>query len=260
MKLNLSDLDLFNENDLDIDKKINFIFGKNGTGKSTIAELVLKQKNGNCDVKIFQGFESIIGEDKKLNAVVLGEENKQISLEIFQKKERIEALNSEISKIEKEILKPEEKNKENYFTNLERIKKEIDDKNKKIQKFYTEAAKKLCDENLVENSRTYNKKSFEREIPISKLLNNKEYLDYKNILKEESRTIEKIILPKINFEKYIEELNEILNLKVNPVIMIEEFNDNNEKRLFAEKGLHIHNPEDKCAFCGNVVSKNRIEN
>jgi len=58
---------------------VNFIFGKNGTGKSTITSLIAQTMNSDVDVRIFQGFDSVLGEDDKLNAVILGEENTKIN-------------------------------------------------------------------------------------------------------------------------------------------------------------------------------------
>ena len=80
VKIDLSSEILFKENEIDFEKKINFIFGKNGTGKSTISKL-LQEQNISYDLRLFQGFESVIGENNQLNAVILGEENKKINEE-----------------------------------------------------------------------------------------------------------------------------------------------------------------------------------
>ena len=44
MKIDLSSVNIFEDNELELDKKITFIFGKNGTGKSTITEEIKKLK------------------------------------------------------------------------------------------------------------------------------------------------------------------------------------------------------------------------
>ena len=64
----------------------NFIFGKNGTGKSTISKLIRKQAIDK-DVRIYQGIKSVIT-NGKLNSVTLGEDNvtAQKNIEIFEKK------------------------------------------------------------------------------------------------------------------------------------------------------------------------------
>ena len=88
MKIDLSSVNIFEDNELELDKKITFIFGKNGTGKSTITEEI-KKLNSDYDVSVFQGFNNIIDENHRLNAVVLGEENLIINTQIKQKKKEL---------------------------------------------------------------------------------------------------------------------------------------------------------------------------
>ena len=97
MKIDLSSVNIFEDNELESDKKITFIFGKNGTGKSTITEEI-KKLNSNYEVSIFQGFNNIIDENHRLNAVVLSEENLLINAQIEQRKKEIE-LKHQLSKI-----------------------------------------------------------------------------------------------------------------------------------------------------------------
>lgn len=64
MKIDLSSVNIFEDNELELDKKITFIFGKNGTGKSTITEEI-KKLNLDYDVSVFQGFNNIIDENHR---------------------------------------------------------------------------------------------------------------------------------------------------------------------------------------------------
>ena len=87
MKIDLSDEELFYEDEINFDKNLNFVFGKNGTGKSTLTKLLKKYGEQDYDVRVFQGFENMVGANNRLNAVILGEENNEIAQEIEIKKE-----------------------------------------------------------------------------------------------------------------------------------------------------------------------------
>lgn len=61
--LDLSDCDIFVDDSLLIDKKVSFVFGKNGTGKSTMASL-FKDQTENYDFRCFQGLMVLLGKIK----------------------------------------------------------------------------------------------------------------------------------------------------------------------------------------------------
>lgn len=73
---------------------------------------------------MFSGFDGIVGEDKKLNAVILGEENNEIDREIQALEAEISNAEKEISDIEKEVL-PSEDNADNLWKEVESKKKNI---------------------------------------------------------------------------------------------------------------------------------------
>ena len=132
MKINLTDkAKVFTEKELELSHK-NFIVGRNGSGKSTLCDLILLQKHytkvtfdedgklnvlensdggvleaeqdEKYDVKIFQGFESVIGEDKNLNAIALSGENKSVAEKIKREEKLLQELYKEQENLEK-ILK-----------------------------------------------------------------------------------------------------------------------------------------------------------
>ena len=107
MRIDLSSKkNIFSDQEIEL-KSRNFIFGKNGSGKTTLCDLIKLQKhyikieidengqlieevengekvlsenqNEKYDVRIFQGFESVIGEDNKLNAIEYRELSKYIN-------------------------------------------------------------------------------------------------------------------------------------------------------------------------------------
>lgn len=97
--------ELYDDNILVIDKSLNFFYGKNGTGKSTLTNLIAKNGDQNdLAVLTFQGFESVLGENDLLNAVVIGEHNKKIELQIKNKQNKKNELKSELTEIEKTLM------------------------------------------------------------------------------------------------------------------------------------------------------------
>ncbi|WP_010691938.1 hypothetical protein [Fructobacillus fructosus] len=52
-------------------KNKNFIFARNGAGKSTFSEIIKQQCCSEYDVQIFSGFEQLLGENDHLNAFAL---------------------------------------------------------------------------------------------------------------------------------------------------------------------------------------------
>lgn len=259
MHLDLASSILFKNDNLMLDKDINFIFGKNGTGKSTISNLIKEAKVTDFDVRIFHGFESVLGEDDKLNAVILGEENKSINKQVNEIDKDILDINSEIEKIKLTISEPEDDKVENFYTEHQNAQKEKNNKESEINKFYTDSARQISRNNqLVENARSYNRNVFKREVANSKYLEKDEIEKYENILKSEKKFAKKIPFPTQGLDKYLDSVNEILNAKVESKIIIEELQGDSEKLNFAQTGMDIHSEDDNCAFCGNKVSGERL--
>ena len=258
MDIDLKNSGLYEKEILNLDKSINIIFGKNGTGKTTLVKLI-KEQNNELDLRIFQGFESVIGQNQKLNAVILGEENNEINKKIKDEEEKIKSINVEIEKIRKEIEQPENDSDKNYFTNLKNANQEREKLNESIQKFYTNSARIISNINLAENARNYNKVKFEEEIKNSKLLTEKEKENLEKTLNLTKERVKEIELPSIDFSKFLLDTNKVLLKKVEAKIIINELQSDTTKLRFAEEGLKIHNSGEKCSFCGNIISDDRIK-
>ncbi|SJN39329.1 hypothetical protein FM115_08165 [Marinilactibacillus psychrotolerans 42ea] len=146
-------------------KKKNFIFGKNGTGKSTLCEVIKKKKGEKFDVRLFQGFESVLSENKKLNSIVLGEENKQIQEKVDEKKANIKDYiikKVNIESILNSLNGIEEVEKDQILLNYEKAKKDFLKKENEIGLFYKKSAGELTIQfNL---GRTYNRNNFRTDI------------------------------------------------------------------------------------------------
>lgn len=243
MKIYLKDSRLFEDEFIDFDKPINFIFGKNGTGKSRISRLI-KDQIKDKDVRIYHGVESV-AIDGKLNSVILGEEN-------------IEAQNN-IKKLEEEI-KEIIIQREKYNSQLEEIQAEIDSKDsdkkkkeKKIKEFYAQSAREIKNNKFHIAPTSYNSSMFEKEVKYANLLTE----DEKNECQENTKLEEKFALklPNIdlNFNGLLNETNNLLCQKVEEEKGIVRLSTD-QKINFAKMGFTTHKKGDICSFCGNSIS------
>lgn len=257
MRLDLTQQDLFKEDELVFDKTISFIFGKNGTGKTTISDLIKEQKQ-ESDVCVFKGFEGVIDEHKKLNAVVLGEENAEINRQINIIENEISVLEKQKSDIYKTISKPEN-GEENYWTKYEKSKQNTLAKKKEMEEFFIKAAsdiKNMSNPQLAKPS--YDKRALMVEIDKAKLLTPEKIEEYKKLLSIESKKAEPIMFLEIDFKDHLDFVNRILKTRVKEEVRIERIENDNRKRKFAEEGLKIHNANEVCSFCGNVISEEKL--
>lgn len=275
MKVDLKDTDSgndkfsrFEDELINFDKSVNFVFGKNGTGKSSICDLIRSQNsNGEhgYDAYIFQGFESVISDDQKLNAIVLGEENTKIDKIIKKYESEIADIQVKIDAEKSRIIEPQDKS-ENLYTQKLKLEKKKRDKEKKEQIFYTNSASeiaKIKDPVIVENARGYDKNSFQGEIEDalkSPILSNEEIVTLKEtITSTQKPEVEKIYLNEIDFAVLQEDVENLLLKTVQPSIKITELDNDNNKRQFAEIGKDCHSAGDTCAFCGNIVTNERLQ-
>jgi len=191
MKIDLSDEELFYEDEINFDKNLNFVFGKNGTGKSTLTKLL---------------------------------------------------------------------NSENLWKKFEKIEKNIKQKENEKEKFYTEAASKIKNMGEPQIAKpNYNKTYFEAEKKNAKLLGEADIEYLKKLIKTEVKMAQEIEFPNINLQDELNRINSILEKKVEEKVSIKRLEDNEEKRNFAEKGLHLHKVGEICSFCGNIIKEKEYE-
>ena len=273
MKINLNgpgifggQINRFNDTEINFDKPINFIFGKNGTGKSSLCKLIEKQRDENIyDTYIFQGFDSVLDENRRLGAIVLGEENVKINKEIKNYQEKIKVIKENIDNEEEKIKEPEG-DKENLFTQKKALEREKEIAAQKEQEFYTAGARKISgldNPKLVENARGYNKNSFESEIDTALKqpeLSDSDIETLKSTIQSNQKlNIEKISLNEIDFGKLDNEIRELLKKTVQPTVKISELDGDSNKQQFAKFGKDCHKAGDVCAFCGETVTSERLQ-
>ena len=257
MKVDLSSVDIFEGNELELDKKITFIFGKNGTGKSTIAEEI-KKLNSDYDVSVFQGFNNIIDENHRLNAVVLGEENSIINAKIEQKKEEIRIKEDEIEKINRTLSPPESVDESNFWLRKQNAENEYRTAEKELDGFYTKSASTIKNKKNPQVAKpSYNKKDFQDDLKFAALLQDDEKKELIETINSEVKIAPDIFFPCENLAKLLDEVNSILQKTVIERVKVKRIDNSPEKREFAKRGLQLHKKGEICAFCGNVI-KNEV--
>ena len=253
MEIDLQNEELFEDNEVKFDKQINFVFGKNGVGKSTITRLIVDQCKS-YDVRLFQGFEGVIDENKLLNAVVLGQENIEINKKIIEKEKEKEKKKQEKEEILKKIT-DQGYNTKNLWTDLEEARKIYNGKVQEIRKFLTDSAAKIKKATSPQISiPNYDYRNFENEIKEAKLLQDVEIESNKEILKSEIKEAKVIRFPKTDLNNYLEEANKIMETRIEEEILITRLSTSAKKK-FAEIGLECHETGDVCSFCGNDINE-----
>ncbi|WP_267650787.1 hypothetical protein [Listeria welshimeri] len=135
IKFNGADVPPFLDNELELKNKT-FIFAKNGTGKYTLPEATRIQKSNEFDVHIFKRFESVLGENDKLNTIALAMEagENQQKIKELEKVKLVKA--AERERIVSSLENPNEENLDNYFTKIKNYQNQLNEKKKMRDKFF----------------------------------------------------------------------------------------------------------------------------
>lgn len=258
MKVDLTSKAFFKDNEIQFDKKINFVFGKNGCGKSTITSLIKEQYASVYDIRIFDGFEGVVSENKRLETVILGEENTEINYQIIQLEEEIRKLDERITIIDENISESEE-NHNNLWRELQNRKSEKDVQEKKIDNFCTESARRIKEDERNISSRSYNIRDFKNDIEKGRLLSDDEITQFNDLIKSDVKDARKLHEIFHDLREMVEEVNGILVNKIKEEVIINRFNHSREKKEFAELGLRFHQVGEYCAFCGGMVTNEVVD-
>ncbi len=253
LEVNLSGhSDVFNDNMIVFDRNINFVYGENGTGKTTIAAEINNQFSDKYNVCEFKDFTSLVGENGRLNAISLGQVNAEL-----QKK--INSATKKIAEYREQLEEPEEDGDDNAYSKLNSATERYNTQRAKIDKALQISArniKNMADPQVAPPS--YNKNSFADDAPDALPLSAKEL----KIAKETASAKKKNHLSTISDiackpSDVLATVNSLLAKKVTPSVIIKELANNQELRSFAQRGIELHKRGDKCAFCGNDISDER---
>jgi len=256
IKFEDSETPLFEGKELELSPK-NFIFARNGSGKSTLSKAIYNQKQTEFDVHVFNGFDSLIGENDYLDAFSLAVNASEKEAEIKKLEDKITRTEQELSSVEKLLDKKSGEDEEPTLYDERSEKRRLfDEHDRKMQNFYKNSARTISlktEPIIVDNPKSYNKNIFESEITNACRLGETDINLYKKILQSVPKEITPISENKINFENYLKAVNEIISSKVVERVYIGRL-DNQRKINFAKEGLEIHKEENICSFCGNELS------
>lgn len=245
---------IFSDNVLELTNK-NIIFGYNGSGKTSIVKTIENkyEDNSDLDLRVYTGFSRYILKNELLDTIILGEENVDI-------KKKVDVINKKIDHLQKNLDKDND-NSLAYKNNDIRIR--IKDKENSIKDIESEVAKKIKNERTYVVGTSFFRTNLEKYIDQRSELNKEEFNKFNNAIIDDSKLsgFEKIdfgkSLPDLN--RYYNAVKNIVNTSLKPSIALSELTNNVDKQNFARKGMEIHSRIDneKCAFCGNVISKKR---
>lgn len=252
MELDLSGIDLFDADKIIFDKRKTYIYGPNGTGKTTISNQIKKMSN-DYDVYVFQGFESVISSDKTLNAIVLGTENVEISRQLDKIDGLIESKQKEIDDIKETISELENENHQNFWTKKNYAEEQYNQELSDLQRLYRESAsfiKKLNRPQVAPTS--YNKNNFENDILSAKYMSKTEIELAESTINTEIKMLGEVTFPNYDMQEMLLKVKRIIEENIQEPIKLDRV-DNSQKRKFVKLGFDLHHKGDVCSFCGNKI-------
>lgn len=236
-------------------KQKNFIYGKNGTGKSTITQTISDLFHATHDVRIFQGFDSV-AENSVLNAISLGKENASIQPQIDQ-------VSLQISELEKDLIANDSR-PDNLYARYQAKKKEYKEQEKSINDNFRSSASKLKREHTDLTGVYYDIRNFKKDIECiensvsSVLLSDTETEQLQQLMNQEEIKIEtKQSFPNVDVSGFLEATNEIITTELAKSIILEF--STIEEQNWVRQGLNYHEKGDVCAFCNNPISEQRLD-
>lgn len=236
-------------------KQKNFIYGKNGTGKSTITQTISDLFHVTHDVRIFQGFDSV-AENSVLNAISLGKENASIQPQIDQ-------VSLQISELEKDLIANDSR-PDNLYARYQSKEKEYKEQEKSINNNFSSSASKLKREHTDLTGVYYDIRNFKKDIKCiensvsSVLLSDTETEQLQQLMNQEEIKIEtKQSFPNVDVSGFLEATNEIITTELVKSIILEF--STIEEQNWVRQGLNYHEKGDVCAFCNNPISEQRLD-
>lgn len=235
----------------------NFIFARNGSGKSTFSKLIADKYSEDFDVRLFAGFDELLGENTRLDAFALAVDAGLNEKLILEKEKQREAKNVELQAYQKDLGIGAYVEEENLQTRLTAANNNVESLENQLTKKYRTAAsqiKRMTDPQIAKTS--YDINNFQGEIDNTKKLSDDDINIYKQTIKSDPKNANIITWTNIDLAVQLENVNEIITSAVHQRVEIPRLKDDPKKTQFAKEGLEIHNHIDGeiCAFCGTPIS------
>lgn len=248
----------------------NFLYGKNGSGKTSLTNLIRKDYENSTDynLNVFAGIDNLLV-DNKLNAIVLGEENIEIKNKLDNLESELDDITTNQNEMEKRLKGLDwqveytdlEIEKSDECIELEKREGEMSTQTTAINNFYTESARKIKEHSNPQISSTnYNRRDFKAEILEAQQLDENILDGMLQSLKEEPKEeLDQVQINQFDFKYILDLVNNVVTQTLEEIIVIEELKDSPEKQKFAQEGRDLHTTGELCAFCGNKYSLEREE-
>lgn len=240
--------DRFSNSEINGLKLKNFIFGKNGTGKSTITNAIQSQYGEEYDVRIFQGYEDIVSKKEGLDVISLGTENVKLQPEIDAKEKLIKTMESEISESE---LFPD-----NLYAKLNRQKRLVNKLKREIDSFYSSSAAFIKKNYVNLVGPNYTKVPFESDVSQVKTTSKEEWEKAQNDFNQGTVEIGRpYSYYNQSIARFLEPVNKILTVEIVKNVMLEF--DTQVEQEWVHQGIELHNDKNYCLFCGAALTTER---
>lgn len=240
----------FSEDDITLLKR-NFIHGNNGSGKSTVARQLAENLDKSHEVRVFDGIESVLDENRSLRALALGSENVEASKEI-------DRLDNEIKNDRKKIAPTSE-----LWREYDKLQKSYRYAEEKLNGAYTRVAKIIKEKDSPRLAPTsYNRDSLKKELDKRHPIPNEEAENLrKTAVSKRLEDLPPLTAPTTDFDDLRERAMALLSKSVARDVLLDEIGDNPDKKAFAKRGCEIHSrvSGEICAFCGNAIPLDRWE-
>lgn len=241
---------IFSDTKLKNLKRKNFIYGRNGTGKSSISKAINEEYKENYDVRIFYGGESFIYESESLDAIALGSNNVEVQPQIDKIKKEIDEIYAELNEEELDTLGNRWKNSYNQFKQSEDA----------LDKFYKDGAKSLKDKHSDIVGVSYNKSNYKADKEQACLLDDSSVELYKGILnKTNLNEIKEIHDPVYDIKTLIQSVSDLLIESAVKSSVISFSNPEVQEWICEGVGFHNLSEPCTCLFCGNSIEPKRLE-